>query len=1101
VGRIQRVKSVCFSLVCLCSLLMGATEAIYAQSATGIITGNVTDSSGAVIPNATITITHTATGAVRSLATNGSGLFNASALEAGQYQVRCEQTGFQVVERAAEVQAGSSTTVNFVLALGRVSQEVKVVAGATAEMNYESHSVAGVIAQQSIENLPMNGRNFVQLGSLQPGVTVSTHAQGIMNAAIGITVLGGGGQYPLVTMDGLQINDYLDGSSGGGTAINFSTEVVQEFQLSSANFDLSTPTTMQGAVNMVTRSGGNDFHGGVYFFYRDHNMAAYPGLHLNPFNPNPYFVRKNPGFVFSGPIVKNKLFFFGNYEYTGQASAVAVQPDLASIQPAAGIFTSPFSYNYTTVRLDYEPSQKLSTFLRWTQDRNNGLGVSGITGTSAFPSDWVSLYNWSEQYALGITTIFTPNLVGDFRFGFRDWHNIETVPSTAQCGNPCLGGAVPDLAPAGLPQLSMIGSSNWTSGNNSEAYQNRLARDYEPQYTLSWQKGVHSLKFGYDLDYVNIVWSDAVCQNGCMSVYSVEDTKTILGPLTSTYLPNLPTTVTTNADLLNLPISYPTGSFGSGFNVGPAEIPGPYNFEKERKMFRHRWYAEDHWKMRPNLTVNYGLAYALEQRLFPNMPIPGLYGPVYGLAPGTTQPPTPTNKFDFSPAFGFAYSPGNSGRMVIRGGAGVYWDTNNFSAKSHAIAIDGPVGNGPLVAPSTLFTNIFPGIIEQGPNGTFPVLPIGAQIPTSVFTNLTLQQFLEIYNQQYTAINSRFELSSPIRSGPYQYSNMDLVKQAPTAYNAHFPLPRSYQTSIGIQRQMGGEIVLTADWVQRDVQQNSLGSPDLNRFTQYINGVNKPIVPKCTNAQLFVLGQQCSTGGFTTNTNGGRALYEGLLVSLNKRLSHHYQFAVSYALQNFNSETIVNNNNYWEGYGPTIAHQNLNISGIGNLPWGFSLSLNSSIISRTPVEVETTTIDLSGSGAVSSGPLPGIPVRGLPSRAALAKAVAAFNAQYAGTHAPNGAVIPTYVLPPSYQPAGLPQISQDFRLTKTFNYRERYHLAFYGEVFNSLNIANLTGYSENLDEYKATGQTFAFGQPTTRAGQVFLSSGPRAEQVGTRFTF
>src|SRR6185437_15495330 len=100
---------------------------------------------------------------------------------------------------------------------------------------------------------------------------------------------------------------------------------------------------------------------------------------------------------------------------------------------------------------------------------------------------------------------------------------------------------------------------------------------------LSWQKGGHSLKFGYDLDYANIQWQDAVCQNGCISVYSVENAKTILGSQTSKYLPNLPTTITSTADLLNLPISYPTGSFGSGFNVGPAEIPGPYNFNYERK--------------------------------------------------------------------------------------------------------------------------------------------------------------------------------------------------------------------------------------------------------------------------------------------------------------------------------------------------------------------------------------------------------------------------------------------------------------------------------------------------------------------------------------
>ena len=573
----KKVLFMSFSLLLL--LIVSATTA-FAQSATGSISGTVNDSTGAIIPNASVTITNKATGVARSMTSNADGLYSAPGLEAGQYQVRSDMKGFKTLERDAEVQAGSSTTVNMALPVGEVTEVVNV-SGATPEMNYESHSVEGVVEHQSIEGLPLNGRSFMQTASLLPGVTVVSGAQSVRNSPISISILGGGGEYALLTMDGLMINDFSDGLFGAGTAINFSQEVVQEFQLSSANFDLSTGSTIQGAVNMVTRSGGNDFHGSAYYFYRDHNMAAYPALKRNTFNPNPYFVRKNPGATLSGPIIKDKLFYFLSYEDTDQVLAVTVQPDLASIAGLASIYSAPNVYHYTTMRFDYQPTQKNSVFLRWTNDDNNGFGPAGSAAT--FPSSWLELFNWSDQIASGLTTTVSPTKVNEFRFAFRDWVNKENYPTAAQCGNPCFGGPVSGLAPSGLPGLSMVGSSNFSAGDNSSSPQNRTARDYEYQDTFSWQKGVHRIKFGGDMDYYNQQFNYPECLTGCMSVYSVENTKSILGAQTATYLPNLPTTVTTTADILNLPISYPSASQTTGFEAGPGLLPGPYLYADERK--------------------------------------------------------------------------------------------------------------------------------------------------------------------------------------------------------------------------------------------------------------------------------------------------------------------------------------------------------------------------------------------------------------------------------------------------------------------------------------------------------------------------------------
>ena len=1084
-------------LIVLLAFISVAVVDMYGQSATGIISGAVTDSTEAVIPDASVTITNKATSAVRSLKTNEKGLFSAPGLEAGQYTVRTEMAGFKTSESEAEVQAGSSTTVNMVLSLGQVT-EVVTVSGATPEMDYESHSVTGVIDHQSIENLPLNGRSFLQLASLQPGVTVVTQAQASRNAPIGISILGGGGQYALVSMDGLQINDYHDGYAGAGTSINFSQEVVQEFQLSSANFDLSIGTTMQGAVNLVTRSGSNAFHGSAFLFYRDHNMAAYPGLTRNALDPHPYFSRLNPGVTFSGPIKKDKLFMFASYEFINQKGVVISQPDLASIAPEAGIFPSPFKYHFTTVRWDYQATPRNVVFLRWTNDENTGYaGTGGV-------SSWTNNYNWSDQIALGVTTTLTPNLVGEFRAAYRDWENNETNTTAAQCGS-CFGGPVSGLAPNGLPTLAMVGSSNF-AGGTAAATQRRLARNYEINYVLSWQKGSHRIKLGGDVDYYNELFNYPLCAYGCMSVYSVENTKTILGAQTATYAPNLPSTVTTTADLLNLPIYNTSGGLSSGFQTGPSIEPGAYEQGKERRNYHPRVFAQDVWKARTNFTVNYGFAYSYTTGNYPaDMPIPGILAPLYGLPAGTTQPGTPPNKLILTPAFGFTYSPGTSGKWIIRGGAGIYFDTGNYVDKLHDQAYIGPIGNGPIHIPATYFTNIFPNIVQQGPGGSLIPLAIGAPLPTTTFTNITLAQFLQIYNQQFPAINSSITPATLTTSGPYKYSNLDLIKTGSELFRPHSPVARSYQTSIGVQRELGRGMVLTLDWARRQGENLLSNELDANYYSQYINGVNSPLIPKCTSAQILVANQECSTGAFSTLVFGSRSVYEGLLVKLNKRLSNRYQFIVSYALQNQNTNSlgIVNLNNYRESYGANLARHNLNISGIGYLPWGFELSLNSSIITTTPMQPVTTTIDLSGTGATSATPLPGNPYKcyGLTcGKSQLVTALAAFNSTYAGTKAPNGATIPTYVLPPNYA-FGKPTIAQDFRLTKVFTLREKYKLAILGEVFNTFNIANLTGYSANLDTLKATGQTYAFGQPTARAGQVFNSSGPRAEQVGARITF
>jgi hypothetical protein len=327
-----------------------------------------------------------------------------------------------------------------------------------------------------------------------------------------------------------------------------------------------------------------------------------------------------------------------------------------------------------------------------------------------------------------------------------------------------------------------------------------------------------------------------------------------------------------------------------------------------------------------------------------------------------------------------------------------------------------------------------------------------------------------------------------------------------TLYPPQVSITRSYQVSLGFQRDLGHDMIVQADWARRQNENTQLANVDLNHFNEFVNGVRTPVIPACTIAPDLNPNDKCSTGALGFQENQGRAIYEGLLVKLQKRMSNRYQFTASYAFQNLNAlSNIVNFNNWFYSYGPLIPRHILNFSGLANLPWGFELSINSAIQSRNPVMPTTTGIDLFGTGATGSTPIPGLSYRCFPlscGKSDLQQAVNTFNSTIAGTKAPNGRVIPQYVLPSDYQ-FGDPTFSQDFRLTKNFAYKERYRLMVMGEVFNAFNIANLTGYSFALDAKSANPatQTFAFGQPTQRAGQTFLSNGPRAFQFGARITF
>src|SRR5262245_19973743 len=232
---------------CVCFFVAAAA---WAQAPVGTSSGTVRDQSDAVIPHATITIRSVATSVERHMISGGDGTFSAPSLAAGDYTVTVELQGFRTQKTDVTVATGRTVTVDLRMALGEATETVNVAATAS-HVETQAYAITGVITRQKIQELPLNGRSFLQLAFLEPGVTATPGSTSQYNSLFSVSVLGGDSNKTAITVDGGNVRNPIEGN----TAMNFSQEVVEEFQLSSANFDLSTGITSVGAVNIVTRTG------------------------------------------------------------------------------------------------------------------------------------------------------------------------------------------------------------------------------------------------------------------------------------------------------------------------------------------------------------------------------------------------------------------------------------------------------------------------------------------------------------------------------------------------------------------------------------------------------------------------------------------------------------------------------------------------------------------------------------------------------------------------------------------------------------------------------------------------------------------------------
>src|ERR1700677_5030761 len=347
-----------------CVLL--ASLSLFAQTtiSTGSIQGTVTDPSGAVVGGAKVTITNKATGQTFATSTSSSGTYASGALTPAEYQLQFDAKGFKTVQVSMTVQVNTTSSGNVTLPLGQAAEMVQVE-GSALSVNTEQATVQGVLTAQQIENLPINGRNFLDLAQLEPGVQIQDGGsfdptkKGFSSISFG----GRFGRTARIEVDGLDISD----ETVGTTTQDIPASAIQEFQIGESMLDLSTELTSSGSVNVTTRSGTNTLHGQAYEAFRNHDLdAALPG------GQTPFFQRNQAGGNLGGAVKKDKLFLFGDGERTSQGF---VQPVLSAppFQADTGGFSAPFKEAEVVGRADWQISQNYKMFYRFSYNSNSDV--------------------------------------------------------------------------------------------------------------------------------------------------------------------------------------------------------------------------------------------------------------------------------------------------------------------------------------------------------------------------------------------------------------------------------------------------------------------------------------------------------------------------------------------------------------------------------------------------------------------------------------------------------------------------------------------------------------------------------------------------------
>ena len=658
-----------------------ATIVLGAQAATGAISGLVKDETGAILPGATIIVINTDTSQGRTLVADGSGRYAAPDLPPGPYEVKVTLQGFtSVVRSGIRLTVGRDAVVDVTLKLGEISDQITVV-GEPPTIDLKSASTGGLIATEQIEGLPLNGRSYVELATLTPGVQLTqTGGQGT-STGFGSKLSVNGSRYTanLFTLDGTNLNDQFS-QAGSASGNVLGVEAVREFQVLTNSFSAEYGHHTGGVINAATKSGTNAVHGSAFEFHRGDSLDS-----KNYFDTiKPPFQRNQYGFSLGGPIVHSRTFFFANYEalrerlgetniFTVPSAAVHNGTVTAAIRPWLEAFPLPNGAALGATRgelrrIDQQISGGSQLFVRYTFDDSQVDDPSRLNTGSRIKT--------RTQYATAeYTQLKGSSFLNRAQFGFTR-SRLDGVDYLLD-GMPQMPQTTFTDIDRGILVLSVTGL-NALGGDTTNPKFHRF-NNFQVRDNITWSRGAHNLKIGGD---VQILQFNLTSDFTSMGQYTFSSLDTFLA---------------------------------ARVNQFNAVMPGS-DATRNLRQKAFGLYLQDDIQARKNLTLNLGLRYEPTTSVADRR---GLLAQLIDFASpiATLNDTTPLDTLfrnpslkTVAPRLGFSWDVLGNGKTAVRGGAGIFYDDILVSTpfvQNTAVRVPPYFNRGGLVG-SNAFVVAFP---------------------------------------------------------------------------------------------------------------------------------------------------------------------------------------------------------------------------------------------------------------------------------------------------------------------------------------------------------------------------------------------------------